>query len=254
MLHLHSVLNPDELAQARAALQAADWEDGRVTSRSLPASINSNRQLPQQGAVAQRLQQMVLQALRRNQLFFSAALPRRIAPPMFNRYEGQHGDYLDDHVDVALRFLPCGERVRTDMSCTLFLSDPQEYEGGELVLQDTWRDEAIKLAAGDLLLYTGDRIHRVNPVTRGCRLACFFWLESMVRRDEQRRLLFQMARDLVRLRAEAQGAPSPAVLGLTGRITTCCACGRRSEICLKSKNVKFQAIEIFVSYKNIVRV
>lgn len=146
----------------------------------------------------------------------SCSFRPRIAPPMFNRYDGQHGDYLDDHVDVALRFLPDGERVRTDMSCILFLSDPQEYEGGELVLQDTWRAEAIKLAAGDLLLYTGDRIHRVNPVTRGCRLASFFWLESMVRSDEQRRLLFQMDRDLMRLRAEAQGAPSPAVLGLTG--------------------------------------
>ena len=216
MLHLKSVLNPQELAQARAALAAAGWEDGRVTSGSLPADIKSNRQLPQQGQASQQLQQLVLQALRRSQLFFSAALPRRIAPPMFNRYDAEHGDYLDDHVDVALRLLPDGERVRTDLSCTLFLSDPHEYEGGELVLQDSWRDEAVKLAAGDLLLYPGNKIHRVNPVTRGCRLASFFWLESMVRSEEQRNLLFRMDRDLMLLRAEAQGAPSPAVLGLTG--------------------------------------
>ena len=216
MLHLTSVLNPQELAQARAVLAAAGWEDGRVTSGSLPADIKRNRQLPQQGQASQQLQQLVLQALRRSQLFFSAALPRRIAPPMFNRYDAEHGDYLDDHVDVALRLLPDGERVRTDMSCTLFLSDPHEYEGGELVLRDSWRDEAVKLAAGDLLLYPGDKIHRVNRVTRGCRLASFFWLESMVRSEEQRNLLFRMDRDLMLLRAEAQGVQSPAVLGLTG--------------------------------------
>lgn len=220
MLHLKSVLTPAEVAEARAILESAQWEDGRVTSGSLPASIKRNRQLPAQGASTQALQQLVLQALRRNQLFFSAALPNRIAPPMFNRYDAadgvEQGDYLADHVDVALRYLPDGERVRTDMSCTLFFSDPEEYDGGELVVSGSWRDEHIKLAAGDMLLYPGDKIHRVNPVTRGCRFASFIWLESMIRNEQQRNLLFQMDRDLMALRAGAQGQQSPAITGLTG--------------------------------------
>lgn len=216
MLHLKAVLNDTELAHARAALAGADWEDGRITSGSLPDSIKRNGQLPQQGPLAQHLQQLVLHALRRNQLFFSAALPRHIAPAMFSRYDGERQDYLDDHVDVAMRYLPDGERVRTDLSCTLFLSHPDEYEGGELVLADSWRDEHVKLAAGDMLLYPADKIHRVNPVTKGCRYASFFWLESMVRSEAQRRLLFQMDRDLMLLRIEAQDASSTAVLGLTG--------------------------------------
>lgn len=220
MLYLKSVLTPAEVAEARAILESAQWEDGRVTSGSLPASIKRNRQLPAQGASTQALQQLVLQALRRNQLFFSAALPNRIAPPMFNRYDAadgaEQGGYLADHVDVALRYLPDGERVRTDMSCTLFFSDPGEYDGGELVVSDSWRDEHVKLAAGDMLLYPGDKIHRVNPITRGCRFASFIWLESMIRNEQQRNLLFQMDRDLMALRAEAQGRQSPAIVGLTG--------------------------------------
>lgn len=220
MLHLKSVLTPAEVAEARAMLESAQWEDGRVTSGSLPASIKRNRQLPAQGASTQALQQLVLQSLRRNQLFFSAALPNRIAPPMFNRYDAGDddgaGDYLADHVDVALRYLPDGERVRTDMSCTLFFSDPEEYDGGELVVSSSWRDEHVKLAAGDMLLYPGDKIHRVNPVTRGCRFASFIWLESMIRNEQQRNLLFQMDRDLMALRAETPGQQSPAIVGLTG--------------------------------------
>ena len=219
MLHLTSVLDAAELAQVRAMLAEADWEDGRTTSGSLPAQIKRNRQLPAQAAATQRLQQLVLNALRRNQLFFSAALPRQIAPPMFSRYQGSAshpGDYLADHVDVAMRILPDGEKIRTDLSCTLFLSDPEEYAGGELVVHDSWRDEQVKLKAGDMLLYPADKIHRVNPVTAGQRYASFFWIESMVRSEEQRRLLFQMDRDLMLLRASAQDGQSSAVLGLTG--------------------------------------
>lgn len=219
MLHLTSVLDAAELAKVRAMLAEADWEDGRATSGSLPPQIKRNGQLPPQGPVTQPLQQLVLNALRRKQLFFSAALPRKIAPPMFSRYQGSEehpGDYLDDHVDVAMRILPDGARVRTDLSCTLFLSDPEEYEGGELVITDSWRDEQLKLKAGDMLLYPADKIHRVNPVTAGQRYASFFWVESMVRSEEQRRLLFQMDRDLMLLRATAQDGQAPAVLGLTG--------------------------------------
>lgn len=218
MLHLKSVLTPDELQQARAWLQEAEWVDGRVTSGSLPGEIKQNRQLPEQSAQAKPLQQLVLNALRRNQLFFSAALPKQIATPMFNRY-GEGGDYLDDHVDVAMRFLPGGGRVRTDVSCTLFLSDPDEYEGGELVVADSWEDKRIKLPAGDMLLYAASHVHRVEPVTRGARYGSFFWIESMVRSAEKRKLLFEMDCNLMAVRSRL-GEDDGAVKSVTGLTAT----------------------------------
>lgn len=216
MLHLKSVLTPEELATMREVMAAADWTDGRITSGSQPAHSKRNLQLPEQGAACQQLQAMVLAALRRNQLFFSAALPAKIAPPMFNCY--QTGDHLDDHVDVALRYMSSGERVRGDLSCTLFLSEPEEYDGGELVIADAWRDETVKLAAGDMVLYPANRVHRVLPVERGARLGCFFWIESMVRSTEQRDLLFELDRNLMQLRGQAseQDTANPGLLGLTG--------------------------------------
>lgn len=216
MLHLKQVLSADELQQARAWLQQGDWVDGRVTSGSLPGALKRNRQLPEQSPVGAPLQALVLAALRRNQLFFSAALPRQVATPMFNRYEGNAGsggDHLGDHVDVAMRFLPDGSRVRTDVSCTLFLSDPDEYEGGELVVADAWEDKRIKLPAGDMLLYPATHIHRVEPVRSGVRHASFFWVESMVRQGEQRQLLFSMDCQLMDLRARLAG-DDPALVGL----------------------------------------
>ncbi|MYN24920.1 Fe2+-dependent dioxygenase [Duganella levis] len=212
MLHLKSVLLPDELRHMRETLARADWVDGRVTSGSQPADLKRNRQLPEQGAASRQLQEIVLTALRRNQLFFSAALPGKIGPPLFNCY--QAGSYLDDHIDVAMRYTAGGERVRGDLSCTLFLSDPDEYEGGELVIADQWRDESVRLAAGDMLLYPANRIHRVQPVRMGTRYASFFWIESMVRSGEQRELLFEMDRNLMQLRG--QDPADPSLLALTG--------------------------------------
>ena len=155
-------------------------------------------------------------ALNRHDVFFSAALPKRVFPPLFNRYAGS-ANAFGNHVDNAVRFVPGGqaERVRTDISCTLFLSEPDEYDGGELVVEDTFGAQRIKLGAGDMVLYPGTSVHRVEPVTRGARIASFFWVESMVRSDEQRRLLYDMDTHLMRLRGSI-GEADPAVVGLTG--------------------------------------
>lgn len=212
MLHLKQVFTAEEVRRARELLEQGDWIDGRATSGSLPGALKQNRQLPEQSAGAAPLQAMVLAALRRNQMFFSAALPRQVATPMFNCY-GAGGDHLGDHVDVAMRFMPDGSRVRTDVSCTLFLSEPDEYAGGELVVADPWEDKRIKLPAGDMLLYSAATIHRVEPVRSGVRYASFFWTESMVREGERRRLLFDMDCQLMSLRGRLPG-DDPAMVGL----------------------------------------
>jgi PKHD-type hydroxylase len=216
LLHVKEVLNADELREARAILERAAWVDGRATSGVQSAQVKNNEQLPQDGAETQALQQIVLTGLNRHATFFSAALPRRIYPPLFNRYGGAANTF-GNHVDNAVRFVPgtLGERVRTDISCTLFLNEPAEYVGGELTVEDTFGSQRIKFAAGDMVLYPGTSVHRVEPVTRGFRLASFFWLESMVRSDEQRRLLFDMDSHLMRLRTSI-GETDPAVVGLTG--------------------------------------
>lgn len=216
LLHLEGVLNADELREARAILACATWGDGRVTAGVQSAQAKNNEQLPQDGADTRALQRIVLGGLNRHSLFFSAALPRRIFPPLFNRYGGATNAF-GNHVDNAVRFVPGGqgERVRTDLSCTLFLADPAEYDGGELVVEEPFAAPRVRLPAGDMLLYPGTRVHRVEPVTRGYRLASFFWVESMVRSLEERRLLFEMDSHLMRLRASA-GESDPAVIGLTG--------------------------------------
>jgi len=180
------------------------------------AQAKNNEQLPQDGADAKALQRIVLGGLNRHAVFFSAALPKRVFPPLFNRYGGASNSF-GDHVDNAVRFIPGtqGERVRTDVSCTLFLADPGDYDGGELTIADTFGAQRIKLPAGDMVLYPGTSVHRVEPVTRGFRVASFFWIESMVRSDEQRRLLFDMDAHLMRLRSSV-GETDPAVIGLTG--------------------------------------
>ena len=216
LLHVKEVLAVDELRAARAILKDAAWIDGRVTAGVQSAQAKNNEQLPQEGAPTKALQQIVLGGLNRHAMFFSAALPKRVFPPLFNRYGGA-ANFFGNHVDNAVRFIPgtLGERMRTDISCTLFLSEPNEYEGGELMVEDTYGTQAVKLPAGDLVLYPGTSVHRVQPVTRGFRLASFFWLESMVRSDEQRRLLFDMDTHLMRLR-DSVGEADPAVIGLTG--------------------------------------
>jgi PKHD-type hydroxylase len=180
------------------------------------AQAKNNEQLPQDCAESRALQQVVLGALNRNPVFFSAALPRRVFPPLFNRYSGA-ANAFGSHVDNAVRFIPGsqGERVRTDISATLFLSAPADYDGGELVVEDTYGEQRVKFDAGDMVLYPGTSVHRVEPVTRGARIASFFWIESMVRSDEQRRLLYDMDLHLMRLR-QSVGETEPAVIGLTG--------------------------------------
>ncbi|MFH7041902.1 Fe2+-dependent dioxygenase [Paucibacter sp. JuS9] len=202
LLRVPQVLNPAELRQARELLSGASWIDGALTAGSQAAQVKHNEQLPRDGAESQTLQQLVLGALERSTLFFSAALPKRVLPPMFNRYAGANNRY-GKHVDQAIRYIPGGmQRVRTDVSCTVFLAGPDEYEGGELVIADTFGEQRIKLEAGDAVLYPGTSVHCVEPVTRGARLASFFWIESMVRSDEQRRLLFELDQALMQLRTE----------------------------------------------------
>ena len=216
LLHVKQVLTADELREARAVLTRATWSDGRATAGVQSAQMKNNEQLPQDSAETKALQRIVLGGLNRHAMFFSAALPKRVYPPLFNRYGGA-ANAFGNHVDNAVRFIPgsLGERVRTDISCTLFLNEPAEYDGGELTVEDTFGAQRIKLAAGDMVLYPGTSVHRVEPVTRGHRLASFFWLESMVRSDEQRRLLFDMDTHLMRLR-ESVGETDAAVIGLTG--------------------------------------
>ena len=216
LVHIKQILSRDELRSARNILERATWGDGRVTAGVQSALAKNNRQLEQQGDASKALQPLVLQGLNRHMDFFSAALPKRVFPPLFNRYGGS-ANAFGNHVDNAVRFIPGtqGERVRTDISCTLFLAEPDEYEGGELIIEDTFGSKSIKLPAGDMVLYPGTSVHRVEPVTRGHRLASFFWVESMVRSDEQRRMLYEMDRHLMHLRGTV-GETDPAVIGLTG--------------------------------------
>ena len=216
LLHVRHVLDRAELGRLRDGLVGAPWVDGRVTAGVQSAVAKQNEQLPQDCEAARTGQQIVMAALNRHDVFFSAALPKRVFPPLFNRYAGS-ANAFGNHVDNAVRFVPGGqaERVRTDISCTVFLSEPDEYDGGELVVEDTFGAQRIKLGAGDMVLYPGTSVHRVEPVTRGARIASFFWVESMVRSDEQRTLLHDMDRHLMRLR-ETVGETDSAVIGLTG--------------------------------------
>lgn len=216
MLHVKGVLDADALARCQALLQDAPWADGRETAGVQSAVAKHNEQLPQRCAAALALQDIVLAGLERHALFFSAALPKKVFPPLFNRYGGR-ANRFGNHVDNAVRYPPGGQgaRVRTDLSCTLFLAEPDSYDGGELVVEDTFGTRGVKLPAGDLLLYPGTSVHRVEPVTRGHRVASFFWVESMVRADDQRRLLYEMDTRLMALRG-ALGEADPAVIGLTG--------------------------------------
>lgn len=214
LLHVREVLSPDELGRARKILAAAPWQDGRLTAGEQSAKAKNNEQLREDCGETRSLQQLLLRGLERHKLFFSAALPKQISPPLFNRYGGISNSF-GNHVDSAVRFLRDGSgRVRTDISCTLFLAEPDEYDGGELVIEDTYGEQRIKLPAGDLVLYPGTSVHRVLPVTRGYRVASYFWIQSMIRSDEQRRLLFDMDNNLRRLRSR-YGETDAGVIGLT---------------------------------------
>ena len=198
LLHLKQVLSPDELRQARAALAGAAWTDGRATAGTQSAQVKHNRQLPTEGEASTALRAIVLGALNRHAAFFSAALPKKILPPLFNRYAAP-GEHYGAHVDGAVLH-GGGLRVRADLSCTLFLAEPDEYDGGDLVVQHGFGAERLKLPAGDAVLYTGGSGHAVEPVTRGARLASFFWIESLVRGEVERRLLHELDRQVQALR------------------------------------------------------
>ena len=213
LLHIPDLLSADEVRQARQLLEGAPWADGRDSAGPQAATVKNNQQLPHDAPAARAIRSLVLAGVERNPLFLTAALPKKIFTPRINRYGGDTPFY-GAHVDNAIRFTADGERVRTDVPCTVFLSDPDEYDGGELQVQDTYGSRGVKLPAGHAVLYPGTSIHEVTPVTRGHRLACFFWVESMVRSDEQRRLLFDLDMALMRLR-EAHGETDETV-ALTG--------------------------------------
>jgi PKHD-type hydroxylase len=212
LLRIPAVLSADEAARMRARLAAAPWKDGRITAGHQSALEKRNEQLPEDCSDARELGAAVLGALQKNALFFAAALPRRVYPPLFNRYAG--GMDFGSHVDNAIRYHPpTGERFRTDLSATLFLAPPEDYDGGELVVEDTYGVQRVKLPAGDMILYPATSRHRVTPVTRGARIACFFWIESMVRDDAQRALLFDLDVSIQQLTRDAPG--NAALLSLT---------------------------------------
>ena len=221
LLRIPQALNADELAQVRALVLGADWADGRLTAGSQSGGVKNNTQLPEELAAAQQARHIVSVALARNPMFVACALPKSVYPPLFNRYSGS-ANAFGDHIDNAVRTHAATARhVRTDISCTLFLSEPANYEGGELVVQDTYGEQRIKFDAGDLVIYPGTSVHRVEPVTRGERLASFFWVESMVRSDEQRRLLYEMDLAITALRQQDLARPEgtgerPEVVRLTG--------------------------------------
>lgn len=213
MLHVPEVLSPDQVRAMRATLDATEWVDGRETVGDQGAQVKRNRQLSEHSPVGRELARTVLAALARNPLFFSAALPARFVPPLFNRYEG--GEHYGLHVDGAVRAVPGSEQpLRTDLSCTLFLCDPEDYDGGELEVVDTYGSHEVKLPAGDLILYPSSSLHRVHPVTRGARVCAFFWAQSMVRNDQQRAMLFELDQNIQKLRARL--GESEETVALTG--------------------------------------
>ncbi len=211
LISIPDILTAEQAAQFRARLEDADWADGRITAGHQSAKAKDNAQLPEDSPVARELGDVVIDAVSRNGTFFSAALPKRIFPPLFNRYAG--GQSFGYHVDNAIRY-DRGAPVRTDLSATLFLSEPDSYDGGELVIEDTFGTQQVKLPAGALVLYPGTSLHKVLPVTRGERLASFFWIQSLVREDAQRRLAFELD---VAIRRLTQDVPEhPALVQLTG--------------------------------------
>jgi PKHD-type hydroxylase len=214
LLQIPDVLTGEQLARCRTLVAGADWADGRITAGTQSAQVKNNQQLPEDSAAAREARQLVLEGLAASALFMTAALPRKIYPPLFNRYAGA-ANAFGNHIDNAIRtFAPTAQHVRTDVSCTLFLAEPGEYEGGELVIEDTFGSKQVKLPAGHMVLYPASSVHRVEPVTRGARLASFFWVESMVREDAQRRLLFDLDMSVLALRQ--QQGETPEAVKLTG--------------------------------------
>ena len=216
MLHVPGVLAPDQVKLLRARLDAAEWIDGRASVGSQGARVKRNRQLAEGSPLAMELGQVVSSALIANALFVSNVLPLRVLPPFFNRYAGSEhrGEHYGPHVDGAIRMQAGGALLRADVSCTVFLSEPIEYEGGELVVSDAYGTHEVKLPAGDAIVYPATSVHQVLPVTRGERVASFLWVQSMVRDDARRAMLFELDTNIQALRARV--GETAEVVGLTG--------------------------------------
>ncbi|WP_342363285.1 Fe2+-dependent dioxygenase [Terrarubrum flagellatum] len=214
LLCIPDVLTPEEVAQCRKAMSEAEWQDGRATAGPQAAAVKKNYQLPLESPVSKKLGELVLAAVSRSPLFMSAALPLRILPPMFNHYG--EGQTFGVHVDGAIRTsVFTGERLRTDLSATLFLSEPEEYDGGDLSIETLYGANEVKLPAGHLVLYPSTSLHCVTPVTRGMRVASIFWVQSMIRDEGQRTILFDLDRTVQELQAE-RGADDEATVRLAG--------------------------------------
>lgn len=213
LLHIPAVLNVEQVARMRAALERADWTDGRETVGTQGARVKRNQQLPDASPLRRQLGDELQDALARHPLYHAAALPLRMLPPRFNRYAegGQYGF----HVDGAVMALADeAGQLRSDIACTLFLNEPQAYDGGELIVSDTYGEHEVKLPAGDLIVYPSSSLHRVAPVTRGARMAAFFWVQSLIRDDGKRRLLFELDTSIQAM--IRSGADAAALLQLTG--------------------------------------
>jgi len=218
LIVIPQVFPKETVREIRAVLDSAEWIDGKVTAGHQSATAKFNSQIPETHPVAKQVGGMILQALGLNPLFRSVALPLQVFPPLFNRYAG--GQTFGTHVDNAIRAHgPTGGRIRTDLSCTLFFSEPEEYDGGELVVEDTYGSKNIKLAAGDMILYPSTSLHHVTAVTRGARVSSFFWLQSMIRQDAQRAILFDLDTSIQRLSASTHAGSEDvksSVVQLTG--------------------------------------
>lgn len=213
LLAIPDVLSADEVARARQVLDRADWIDGRVTAGHQSARAKDNQQLAEDSPAARELADLVVSALQRSPLFVAAALPLRVFPPLFNRYS--EGQSFGTHVDNAVRQVPgTPHRIRTDLSATLFLSNPNQYEGGELAVEDTYGLHSVKLPAGHLILYPSTSLHHVRPVTRGARIASVFWVQSMVRDDAERTLLFDLDSAIQRIEPDSRNGS--VAVSLTG--------------------------------------
>jgi PKHD-type hydroxylase len=211
LLQVPDVLSAEQVARARQLLDQAEWIDGKVTAGHQSSRTKDNLQLPEDSPAARELGQMVLGALQRNPLFISAALPLQVFPPLFNRYSG--GQSFGTHVDNAIRQVPgTPHRIRTDLSATLFFVNPDEYDGGELVVEDTYGVHSVKLPAGHLVLYPSTSLHHVRPVNRGARVCSFFWIQSMIRSDGDRTLLFDLDTAIQRLTHDQPDHPSAVQL------------------------------------------
>ena len=214
MLHIPEVLTKAQVAELRRAIDAADWVDGNATSGTQSALAKRNEQLPEGSEAARYAGEKILDALSRSPLFVTAALPQTVFPPLFNRYGG--GQTFATHIDNSIRQSRDGSvRIRSDLSATLFLTEPEDYDGGELLVEDTYGVHEVKLPAGDMILYPASSLHPVTPVTRGARTSSFFWIQSMIRDDARRALLFQMDIAIQQLSLKV-GAGAPELVSLTG--------------------------------------